>query len=281
MTDTAGHDHDHDRGLAFDLMILSRRRLLAGSGVLAIGASGLFALRGGPSGAEANVLGTAADGTTCVAGPAETAGPFPADGTNARAGQTVNVLTQSGVVRTDIRTSFAGQTAVADGLPMVIRLRLVDVGGACRPLAGHAVYVWHCDAAGRYSIYDTDDSNYLRGVGVTDADGVVQFTSIVPACYPGRWPHVHVEVFSSPEAAVSGEASLLISQVALPEAAMASVYATDARYAASVATLRGVTMARDMVFRDNTPEQIAAQTMAMTGDAAAGFTATATVGVQA
>jgi protocatechuate 3,4-dioxygenase beta subunit len=280
-TNDDGPGHDHDQGLIHDLRVLAtRRRVLAGLGVLAVGGAGFLSLRGGLfGGAQANVLGTAADGTTCLADPTETSGPFPADGTNAKAGQTINVLTESGVMRDDIRTSFAGQTAVADGVPMAIRIRLVNVADACSPLAGHAIYVWHCDAGGHYSIYDTSDSNYLRGVGVTDANGEVAFTSIVPACYDGRWPHVHFEVFASAEAAVSGKASLLISQFALPVATVSAVYAGDARYADSVANLSGVSLDRDMVFADNTPEQIAAQTMAMTGDMTAGFTASATVGL--
>jgi protocatechuate 3,4-dioxygenase beta subunit len=282
---TNRHDHtmhDHDRGLAFDLAAMSSRRgVVAGIAVLAAGTLGCYALRGGPfgGGAQATVLGTAPDGSTCVADPTETAGPFPGDGTNAKDGQTVNVLTEGGVVRQDIRTSFGGMTPVAEGVTMEIRIRLVDVNAACAPLAGHAIYVWHCDAAGRYSLYATDDSNYLRGVGVTDLNGEVSFTSIVPACYDGRWPHIHFEVFASIDAAVSGDKSLLISQFALPEEPLAGVYAADPRYALSVTNFADVSLAGDGVFRDNTADQIAAQTMVMTGDAVAGFVASATVGL--
>lgn len=117
-------------------------------------------------------------------------------------------------------------------------------------------------------------------MGVTDAGGEVQFTSIVPACYDGRRPHLHFEVFADAQAAVSGDASLLISQFALPEAVVRGVYAADPRNAASPANLQTVSVSGDMVFGDNTPEQIAAQTMVMTGDAVAGFIATGMIGVQ-
>jgi protocatechuate 3,4-dioxygenase beta subunit len=48
--------------------------------------------------------------------------------------------------------------------------------------------------------------SYLRGVQVTDSNGQVTFTTIYPACYSGRWPHIHFEVFlgglgTSPKAA--------------------------------------------------------------------------------
>jgi len=282
MTDAkADHDDLHDRGLQYDLMVMSRRRgVVVGLGALAAGALGYYALRGGPfSGAQATVIGTGPDGSTCVADPTKTSGPFPGDGTNAKDGQTVNVLTESGVVRQDIRTSFAGMTPVADGVPMDIRIRLVDVNAACAPLAGRAIYVWHCDAAGRYSIYATDDSNYLRGVGVTDANGEVSFTSIVPACYDGRWPHIHFEVFSSAEMAVSGKAALLTSQFALPEAQRRAVCGAQPLYAASVGNLERISLAGDGMFRDASEQEVAAQMLRLEGDPASGYRATGRVGV--
>ncbi|MES2666861.1 MAG: intradiol ring-cleavage dioxygenase [Pseudomonadota bacterium] len=269
--------HDHDGGLTADLKaILARRSVLAGLGVMGAGIA-VYAVLG--TRGEATVTGQGPDGAICVADPVETNGPFPADGTNAKDGQTVNVLTESGVVRQDIRPSFAGQTPVAEGVAMDMVIRLVSVSGACAPLAGHAVYVWQCDAAGQYSIYNAADRNYLRGVGITDATGEVRFTSIVPACYDGRWPHVHFEVFASAEAAVSGDDSLLISQFALPQDMVAAVYASDARYAGSVENLADVSLAGDMVFGDNTPEQIAVQTLTVTGDPAAGYVASGLIGI--
>lgn len=271
------HDEDHGpEGLAADLPhLMTRRLLLAG---VAVGGAGLslWALRGGAQ----TVSATGPDGAVCVGMPGETAGPFPADGTNARDGRTVNILTESGVVREDIRTSIGGLSPVAEGVPMVLELALVDVGAACAPLAGHAVYVWQCDAAAVYSIYGAADRNYLRGVGISDATGRLRFTTVFPACYPGRWPHIHFEVFAGAEAAVSGAASLLTSQFALPEAECVAVYAADPRYAASVASLQDVSIMRDGVFRDNSAEEIAAQTLVLSGDPAQGFVARGVVGIK-
>ena len=42
--------------------------------------------------------------------PEETGGPYPADGTNTHGGSIINVLNQSGVVRSDIRAGFNGAT---------------------------------------------------------------------------------------------------------------------------------------------------------------------------
>ncbi|MCP8883564.1 hypothetical protein NIM87_08640 [Devosia sp. XJ19-1] len=259
------HDdhHDHDLGFAHDLpKMLGRRRLLA-----LMGGAGLVGLTGG-----------AAAALECVALPWETAGPYPADGSNVKDGQVVNALTEQGVIRQDLRGSFGTLTPVADGLQLDIELTLVNADG-CTPLEGYAIYLWHCDATGNYSLYDVTEANYLRGVGVADAEGKVRFTTIVPGCYDGRWPHMHFEIFESVEAAVSGDASLLTAQIALPEAESAAVYAADARYSNGTQNLGRITIATDNVFNDNTADQIAQQTLALTGDPQAGYAGAITIPV--
>jgi protocatechuate 3,4-dioxygenase beta subunit len=169
-------------------------------------------------------------------------------------------------------------TPVADGVQLDLTITLVDVNNACMPLTNHAIYLWHCDAGGLYSLYATSDSNYCRGVQITDDMGQVTFTTIFPACYDGRWPHMHFEVFASPEAAVNGDASLLTSQFAFPADVAQALYAVDPRYSASVANLGQVSIAGDMVFGDNTAEQLGAMTLTLTGDPA-GYVASGTVGI--
>jgi protocatechuate 3,4-dioxygenase beta subunit len=275
MSDTAECGDLHDRGLGFD-----RRRMLtlmgiAGTGALVAGCD----LFGPPGHSEPNRVATAADGSTCIKAPAETSGPFPADGSNARHGSTVNVLARSGILRTDLRPSFGGMKPVADGAQFDLVITLVDVAKGCAPLSDHAIYLWHCDASGKYSLYDDEDRNYLRGVAITDAKGQVAFRTIFPGCYSGRWPHIHFEVFASQQKATSGEDSLLISQLAIPGAIAAVLYAGSSLYAASVAYLADISLQKDNVFGDNTAEQIAAQTLDITGDAAGGFRGSVTVGI--
>ena len=148
--------------------------------------------------APASSAATPAGGTTEI--PEETAGPFPGDGSNGP-----NILAQSGVVRSDITRSFGDASGVAEGVPATIEMTLLDVAGGGSPLAGAAVYVWHCDIDGQYSMYGQDvaGENYLRGVQESDKDGKVAFTSIFPAAYSGRWPHIHFEVYESVDAAAS------------------------------------------------------------------------------
>jgi protocatechuate 3,4-dioxygenase beta subunit len=268
-------DDDAAEGLAADLPHLTRRRALVTGLALGGAALSLWAAR---SGAQ-TATGTAADGAVCVALPEETAGPFPADGTNVREGQLVNILTEEGVIREDIRTSIGGLTPVAGGVPVSLEIRLVDVRKACAPLPAHAVYLWQCDAEGVYSIYGAADRNYLRGVALSDAAGVARFTTVVPGCYPGRWPHLHFEVFASAAAAVSGKAALLTSQFAIPEAPCTAVYAADPRYAASLEPFGRVSLARDGIFRGSSEAELAAQVLTMTGDPGEGYRANSTVGL--
>jgi protocatechuate 3,4-dioxygenase beta subunit len=137
-------------------------------------------------------------------------GGRPGDGSNGP-----DVLSESGVVRKDIRSSFGSSSGVADGVPYTISFTVVDIGNGCNPLTGAAVYVWHCDREGRYSMYSqgATDQNYLRGVQPVDASGVATFTSIFPACYAGRWTHVHFEVYPSVDAATRGPHPLAPSQL--------------------------------------------------------------------
>jgi protocatechuate 3,4-dioxygenase beta subunit len=266
--------HEHDLGLAQDLKVLSRRRLIRLGGVA--GASALVAACArGTSDEASSSKATTTSGTAqaCTrAAPAETAGPYPGDGSNGP-----NVLIESGIVRSDIRPSFGAYSGVAQGIPATIELTLQDTTKGCTPGAGMAVYIWHCDRSGDYSLYGRDaaDQNYLRGVQVAGPDGRVSFTSIFPACYSGRWPHIHFEVFDSLESAVAGDNARLTSQIALPELACRAVFEHDTGYAASMQNMSRVTLSSDNVFGDGWDAELAS----VTGDPSSGMTVAMTIGV--
>jgi protocatechuate 3,4-dioxygenase beta subunit len=184
------------------------------------------------------------------------------------------VLNRSGIVRSDIRSSFGDASGLAEGVPLTFTLTVVDVSGADNtgsPVEGAAVYAWHCDRDGNYSMYaDTiKDENYLRGVQPTDADGTVTFSSIFPACYAGRWPHIHFEVYRSVADATDATNKLRTSQLALPKDACDQVYASSG-YAQSAANLARVSLDSDMVFSDGYSLQLAT----VTGSATDGYQAT-------
>lgn len=212
--------------------------------------------------------------TTAAAGteiPEETSGPYPGDGSNG-----VNVLTESGIVRSDISSSFGTSSGVAAGVPLTITLKVLDTANGSAPLKGAAVYLWHCDQSGRYSLYSdgVTNENYLRGVQAARADGTVTFTSIYPAAYSGRWPHLHFEVYPSLADATRASGKLRTSQVALPEKASKLVYATDG-YDASLGNLAQTSLQTDMVFGDGWSLQLGT----VTGDVDTGMTVTLTVPV--
>jgi protocatechuate 3,4-dioxygenase beta subunit len=218
--------------------------------------------------ATATATGTASARTQI---PEETAGPYPGDGSNG-----VNVLTESGIVRSDIRSSFGSASTVAKGVPLTIRLTVLDTKNGSTGLKGAAVYLWHCDIDGKYSLYSqgVTEENYLRGVQETDSGGVVTFTSIYPAAYSGRWPHIHFEVYPSVAKATTASDKLRTSQLALPEDISTLVYATDG-YSQSIQNLARSSLSTDNVFSDGYSLQLAT----VTGTVAGGLTVTLNVPV--
>ena len=143
---------NHDRGLDWDLpRLLHRRGLLklvagaglAGAGLVTLGAcaddtstsstSATPGSDGAPSGAPSGGPGGGPPGggarrrapqTSDTANgelPEETAGPYPGDGSNG-----ANVLTESGVVRSDITSSFGSSTTKAEGVPLAITMTIND-----------------------------------------------------------------------------------------------------------------------------------------------------------
>ncbi|HEY7718508.1 MAG TPA: 3,4-dioxygenase subunit beta [Pedococcus sp.] len=277
------HDDRHDRGLAFDVgTLLARRRALQvmGGGALAA----LAACAGDPGAASSVATGpatsasasssatSASSGTPDAEVPDETGGPYPGDGSNGP-----NVLDDSGIVRSDIRSSYDTSTTRAEGVPLTVHLTVTDAEGGYAALAGAAVYAWHCDREGRYSLYSEglEDENYLRGVQATDASGTVTFRTIFPGAYAGRWPHIHFEVYSSVADATTSGPIVKTSQIALPRAACEQVYRTTG-YEQSAGNLQGSSLTSDNVFGDDGGVH---QLATVTGDPTSGFVASLTVGV--
>ncbi|MFF5002139.1 intradiol ring-cleavage dioxygenase [Streptomyces phaeochromogenes] len=274
--------HDHDRGLSFDLPTLQRRkmiRLLAGVGLVPlVGCSSddsdSSASSASSSGSSAGSSSSAASSGSaeCETIPGETAGPYPGDGSNG-----VNVLKESGVVRKDITSSFGTASGKAEGVPLTVTLTVVDAASGCgTPKEGAAVYLWHCDRDGNYSLYSegVTEENYLRGVQETDAKGQVTFTSIFPACYTGRWPHIHFEVYGSLEDATNATSITATSQLAFAKDVCDTVYASDG-YDRSVQNMSQLSLETDNIFSDGYDQQLATTK----GSVEKGYTATLTVPV--
>jgi len=183
-------------------------------------------------------------GGPCSVSPSETEGPFP-------------ILTPTQLVR---------QSIVSDrtGVALLMTFTIQDRSNGCTPLAGVLVDVWQCDRAGNYSQYGSfPTANFLRGRQTTDANGQVSFISIFPGWYPGRAPHIHLEVLSA-----NGN-SLLVTQVAFPEATYSAVYAT-AGYNGAPDTSNTA----DYIFRDSLSGNMADS---ITGNTTDGYTLLKTI----
>ncbi|MDB4976738.1 MAG: intradiol Ring-Cleavage Dioxygenase [Myxococcaceae bacterium] len=286
------HDEKHDLGLQEDLQTLhamtGRRQVLRWFAVAALlpivgcpgddqsGAEASSGDAGGSTGTGGDV-GTSSGSdagtvSSCARVPEETEGPYPGDGSNGK-----NALILSGIVRSDIKPSFAGASGTAEGVALTVKLTLVASNDGCTPLQGYAVYLWHCDRDGNYSMYSAGvtDQNYLRGVQETDSTGTVTFSTIFPACYSGRWPHIHFEIYPNADTITSANNKVATSQLAMPEDACKAVFASTG-YSASVTNLQRITLATDNVFSDGAT----LETPTMSGSVADGYVATMRVGVQ-
>ena len=254
--------HDHGDGLHDDLVKLATRR---------------DALRIFGAGSAAAILATLGASNALAATPtgevpSETAGPYPGDGSNGP-----DVLDASGIVRHDIRRSLGSSRTLAKGVPLRVNLTVTDAAKDYAPLSGLAVYLWHCDRSGRYSMYSPgiEDENYLRGIAKTDGEGTAWFRTIFPACYSGRWPHIHFEVYSSVAKAVSNGPIVKTSQIALPQAVCKKVYATSG-YSGSLHNLANTSLSSDNVFGD---DKAIRQLATVTGGVKQGLVASLTIGI--
>ena len=262
-----------DQGLAFDLgTLVTRRRTLGALGagaaatVLAACGAGAGGATSGSSASDGGSSGSSDGGSAGASGtdemPTETAGPYPGDGSNG-----ADVLEISGVERSDLRSSIDTDT-IAEGTAITLVMTVTDLAEDGAAMTGAAVYVWHCDAQGAYSMYGDGlaDETYLRGVQVVGEDGTVTFTSIFPGCYSGRWPHIHFEVFPGIDSITDATNAVLTSQLALPEEACTEVYSSSL-YDGSAENLAETSLEGDNVFSDGWDLQLAT----VIGDAEAGY----------
>ncbi|WP_309082254.1 3,4-dioxygenase subunit beta [Zhihengliuella sp.] len=260
-----------EQGLAFDVdTLLQRRGLLKTLGFSAL-AVGLAACSPTRPAVDDGVTAERAGGGAVPEIPDETAGPYPGNGTNGP-----DALHQSGVIRSDIRSSYGEASGTAEGVLLDVELQIVDIAAGDAPFAGAAVYVWQADRAGHYSMYSAEaaEQNYLRGVQIAGPDGRVRFRTIFPGCYHGRWPHIHFEVYPDQAAIVSADNAIAVSQIAFPEDACDEAYAVPG-YEASVENLGRLRLGTDLVFGDDGGERQLADVVRQDG----GFQARLTVGV--
>ncbi|KAG8694174.1 hypothetical protein FRC09_010020, partial [Ceratobasidium sp. 395] len=116
--------------------------------------------------------------------------------------------------RTDLRESQKGVNLVLDiGIMVRPPLQIAAVHflktfdaiqdtRTCKPLPAALVELWACNATGAYGGFTTSGSlsdkfTWLRGGSETNANGVVELTTIYPGFYTGRTIHIHTMVHTS------------------------------------------------------------------------------------
>jgi protocatechuate 3,4-dioxygenase beta subunit len=170
----------------------------------------------------------------CIVRPEQTEGPYFLD---------------ERLHRTDIRSDPTNGT-ITPGTPLALAFQVSHVrAGACHPLQGAQVDVWHCDAAGIYSDvedpgFNTIGKKFLRGYQLTDAHGAAQFLTIYPGWYPIRTVHIHFKIRTAPAAGKSFE---FTSQAYFPDEL------TDRVHTAFPYSSKGRRLVRnqhDFIFRD-------------------------------
>jgi len=205
------------QGFAFDEddlpvgRVLGRRDAVR---ILGVGAPALFLV----TGCRAEPAARAAAGTTtCTAKPRLTEGPYYVD---------------TGLNRSDIRAD-AESGEIEEGIPLALSFVVSRIAsGACSPLEGAIVDVWHCNALGVYS--GVNDPNFgstigrtwLRGYQPTDARGRAAFATVFPGWYPGRASHIHFTIRSNG----SGAGYEFTSQLFFDDALLTEMYTSTSPY---------------------------------------------------
>jgi protocatechuate 3,4-dioxygenase beta subunit len=180
----------------------SRRRALATFGSVSLGA--LLAACGGEGNGDSRTAVSTTDGATTTVEPRGRSNTALQDLFDDSASCTLTAEETEGPyyfdadsIRSDIREDRKGTR-----LRLGVRVRDAD---SCGALRNAVVDIWHCDATGLYSGFESastggpgggrsDNEKYLRGAQVTDADGIVEFVTVYPGWYSGRTTHIHAKV---------------------------------------------------------------------------------------
>ena len=191
----------------------------------------------------------------CITTPQETPGPYELD-----------LIQNSAIFRSDITE---GKT----GIPLNLKLRIVNANDNCTPIQGARVDLWHCDKDGYYSGFkepgylgdmDLTGQTFLRGIQLSDANGFVVFNTIYPGWYSGRITHIHLEVFFN-------SFSKKTTQIAFPDKLNPKVYSTSlyTGHGANTSVRNNVS---DLVFKDSINDELVTIVSASEAGIAAKFT---------
>jgi protocatechuate 3,4-dioxygenase beta subunit len=172
---------------------ISRRTvLMAGGAAIAASAVGIGLEGGAMAQSTPKASRSLLNAATCVLTPEMTEGPYYLD---------------LDLIRKNIIED-------REGIPLTLQIAVADAT-ACTPIENAAVDIWHCDSHGYYSgvsanmpgpdadqseIAEASTATFLRGIQLTNADGIAEFETIYPGWYIDRTIHIHLKVHLDGEA---------------------------------------------------------------------------------
>lgn len=196
--------------------------------------------------------------------------------------------------RSDIRANTPSATsnagAAQDGVPLALKINVLDADNGNKAVNGAHVDIWHANAYGLYSdegsqqvgggtsASNTKGQNFLRGYQVTGVDpglsaspvgGQVSFKTIWPGWYSGRTIHIHVRVRTYDTG--GSVATNYTTQIFFTDAANNTVLGGAAPYNTRTPATDPTTDENDNVL---TSSAIATNVVPVSGSLAAGYDAT-------
>jgi protocatechuate 3,4-dioxygenase beta subunit len=256
------------------------------SGTMAALAQFLAGCAGGTSTSGSNSTGsgsgtgsTSSGTAACQSATDVTRGPYFVDSVNDPNIQN-DVVDATIPERADIRPDSKGNTGTQSGLTLKLAIGISSYSsGACTPISGARVDIWHCNAQGVYSDVENATNgngtnliteNFLRGYQTTDDTGLVNFTTIYPGWYTGRAVHIHVKVrIFDASGNVTTEAT---TQLFFDDSTSSAVYSANSAYKSGT---RDTLNAADGIYDSETPALL----VSLSGSATTSYTGTIAIGI--
>lgn len=198
-------------------------------------------------------------GTTGTVTPEGEIGPYFADDS------------ATGFNRRNILSNLDG-TNTQTGIPLTLKLYVYDSENSFAAVAGAQVDIWHCNAQGVYSDESSEGTSgqtWLRGYQLTDAAGLVTFTTIMPGWYQGRATHIHLRVRSKYSEASSTSDGTNTTQLFFSQTVLDYIYTNIAPY--NTKGKDTTTNTADRVYTQQTKGEML---LTLTGDYTNGYAAT-------
>ncbi len=175
----------------------------------------------------------------------------------------------TGYLRSNILSNLDG-TNIQAGIPLALTICVYDSKNSCAAMQGVQVDIWHCNASGVYSSESSESTvgqSWLRGYQITDANGKVSFTTIIPGWYSGRTTHIHLRFRSTYDQTSNSGSNT--AQVFFDQTLVNTLDTTVAPYSSE--GVNPTTNAGDRVY---STQESGTTLLTLTGSNAAGYTAT-------